>query len=238
MRHIELQEKPVELTGEVIARLTEEFMRNPKKRVWDKTYIKETLLAASKQKCAYSEVLLNENGSYMEVDHFYPKSIYPSQVVEWGNLVPSCKACNVTKGDADPNEISLLNPYTDFPEEHLACRGALYIGLDEKGRNSISCYGLNLMQFKLPRSRQIADNGRKLALLCDELAEGRLTDAGWRRFRARLESILESAQITQPYSFCIASAIKKDENYIEIKDFLVSHNCWNNRLEELDKGLY
>ena len=38
-------------------------------------------------KCAYSEVVLGENSTYIEINHFYPKSLYPDKVVEWGNCV-------------------------------------------------------------------------------------------------------------------------------------------------------
>lgn len=84
MRHIKLSTKPVELSEEVQEDLTRIFLDDHNKRVWNQPYIKTALLEMTHHKCAYSEVVLGENSSYMEIDHFYPKSLYPDKVVEWG----------------------------------------------------------------------------------------------------------------------------------------------------------
>jgi len=44
-----------------------------------------------------------------EIDHFYPKTIYPYLAVNFFNLIPSCQTCNKTKSD-DMN-FDWLNPY-------------------------------------------------------------------------------------------------------------------------------
>ncbi len=51
------------------------------------------------KRSVYSESYLGEEGKYMEIDHFYPKSLFPQRVVEWGNLMASNKKCNTTKGN-------------------------------------------------------------------------------------------------------------------------------------------
>lgn len=44
-----------------------------------------------------------------EIDHFYPKTVYPYLAVNYFNLIPSCQTCNKTKSDKfHPNWI---NPY-------------------------------------------------------------------------------------------------------------------------------
>ena len=43
-----------------------------------------------------------------EIDHFYPKSIFPFFAVSFFNLIPSCKVCNKIKL---ANNIKILNPY-------------------------------------------------------------------------------------------------------------------------------
>ncbi|MGB5919555.1 hypothetical protein [Arcobacter sp.] len=44
-----------------------------------------------------------------EIDHFYPKTVYPYLAVNYFNLIPSCQTCNKTKSDKfNPNWI---NPY-------------------------------------------------------------------------------------------------------------------------------
>jgi len=44
-----------------------------------------------------------------ELDHFFPKSVYPFLAVNFYNLIPSCSTCNKLKSDDDLSE--LLNPY-------------------------------------------------------------------------------------------------------------------------------
>ena len=44
-----------------------------------------------------------------ELDHFFPKSIYPFLAVNFYNLIPSCSTCNKLKSDDDLSK--LLNPY-------------------------------------------------------------------------------------------------------------------------------
>ena len=44
-----------------------------------------------------------------ELDHFFPKSIYPFLAVNFYNLIPSCCTCNKLKSDDDLSK--LLNPY-------------------------------------------------------------------------------------------------------------------------------
>ncbi|MNQ12185.1 hypothetical protein D3C85_250850 [compost metagenome] len=48
-----------------------------------------------------------------EIDHFYPKSIYPLLALSYYNLIPSCESCNGlgAKGSKDPYFEGLKNPY-------------------------------------------------------------------------------------------------------------------------------
>lgn len=48
-----------------------------------------------------------------QLDHFYPKSIYPFLGVSYYNLIPSCQTCNgfSAKEEKDPITENLINPY-------------------------------------------------------------------------------------------------------------------------------
>jgi len=46
-----------------------------------------------------------------EIDHFYPKAIYPFLACSFYNLIPSCKTCNHMKSDDDSFRDELMNPY-------------------------------------------------------------------------------------------------------------------------------
>lgn len=53
----------------------------------------------------------NENRLRPEIDHFYPKSIYPFLAMSFYNLIPSCQICNHTKKDKDAFKDNLKSPY-------------------------------------------------------------------------------------------------------------------------------
>jgi hypothetical protein len=48
-----------------------------------------------------------------EIDHFYPKTLYPLLAVSFYNLIPSCEPCNgfSAKGQLDSYALKLINPY-------------------------------------------------------------------------------------------------------------------------------
>jgi len=58
----------------------------------------------------YTFVVDSENGKLRpEIDHFYPKSVYPFLAMSFFNLIPSCPICNHTKSDKVKE--NLENPY-------------------------------------------------------------------------------------------------------------------------------
>jgi len=52
-----------------------------------------------------------ENGIRPDIDHFFPKSIYPYLAMSFYNLIPSCQVCNHTKSSKDTYKNKLLSPY-------------------------------------------------------------------------------------------------------------------------------
>jgi len=46
-----------------------------------------------------------------QLDHFYPKSLYPFLACSFYNLIPCCSACNLMKSDDDSYKDELLSPY-------------------------------------------------------------------------------------------------------------------------------
>jgi len=61
----------------------------------------------------YIYFLSKENQIKPQIDHFYPKSIYPFFAVSFYNLIPSCQTCNGfgAKEEKDPIVEGLVNPY-------------------------------------------------------------------------------------------------------------------------------
>ncbi len=59
----------------------------------------------------YTFTVDSKNGKLRpEIDHFYPKSIYPFLAMSFYNLIPSCSICNHTKSSIIKK--GLENPYT------------------------------------------------------------------------------------------------------------------------------
>lgn len=56
-----------------------------------------------------------------EIDHFYPKTIYPFLGMSFYNLIPSCSICNGldVKAQNDPIKKGLINPYMLLPTNFL-----------------------------------------------------------------------------------------------------------------------
>ncbi|WP_327415266.1 hypothetical protein [Streptomyces sp. NBC_01233] len=58
---------------------------------------------------------LCRQGAVRQLDHFMPKSLFPSLCVDPLNLVPVCGECNLIKGNKSPDRAgnTLLHPYLD-----------------------------------------------------------------------------------------------------------------------------
>jgi len=46
-----------------------------------------------------------------QLDHFYPKAVYPFLACSFYNLIPSCSTCNLMKSDKDSYRDELISPY-------------------------------------------------------------------------------------------------------------------------------
>lgn len=77
--------------------------------------IKKILFDSSHGKCAFCEAKPAESGN-IEVEHFMPKSLYPSKAFEWTNLLPVCRKCNDSKSNHDTGKEAIVNPSEEDPE--------------------------------------------------------------------------------------------------------------------------
>ncbi len=60
-------------------------------------------------KCAYCECLINARRSE-HVEHFKPKSLFPSLAYDWDNYFLACDGCNGTKLDKWPEKGEYVRP--------------------------------------------------------------------------------------------------------------------------------
>lgn len=229
MRKFNLAPRPAQLTVAEEHRLVNEYLADTSKCVWRKKYIVDTLLAMTHNKCAYSEAKLQVGGAYMEVDHFHPKALYENEVVHWGNLLPSTKTSNTTKGDFDTGRLPVINPLIDNPNDYLRFAGCICMikrNISDTARikadNSIKKYALNSDQFVDQRAEKISDNDKELKLLREELDDGSfdVDEESKKRWMSRFKARLSTANPTEPYSVCIGQAIKDNIDFRHIKSVL------------------
>jgi len=75
-------------------------------------------MAGRRERCMYCE---DSRGT--DIDHFWPKSVYPERTFDWPNMLLSCSGCQRAKGDRFPldkdGEPELIDPTAEDPWGHL-----------------------------------------------------------------------------------------------------------------------
>ena len=237
MIKLTLPPEPPELTANE-ATLTTRYKATGES-VWKQEYITEALLKMSGGKCAYSEQPLNTQSNYMEVEHFRHKKMYPDDVVRWGNLLPSCKKCNTTKGEWDVEKEPIVNPLVDEPSEHLMVQAFRYYAKTPKGQNTIKAVALNDRQhFVTPRAKiamKIADSLEELSDHIGELKQRHRQKIIAETIKSYLK---ECAMPDSPYSAVIATFLLHDwKNYPVMKQQLQSLNMWEEEFAAIENSL-
>lgn len=86
-------------------------------------------------KCIYCES--NIVTGDLNIEHFKPKSLYPAETFQWGNLYASCILCNRPKGNYDTGKKPFVNPGLEDPEEFLSFDLFRIIPRYQEGKNKI-----------------------------------------------------------------------------------------------------
>lgn len=229
MIKLDLPDRPAKLTDTLVGELTQEYFDNTSKAVWNKKWLKKAVLTASFEKCCYSEIRLNEESKYMEMDHFFPKSLFPEKVVEWGNLFPSCKKCNDCKGEHNVDMYPIINPFTDYPSDFLYIKAYRFYGKDAAGigKRTIEVLALNDRQhFVDKRSKIGLQLAERLKDLRDEIEDKyRLP-----RCLQKLKGLMRTGNRREEYSALVSTVILSDENYKFIESYLLKNNLWDEEL--------
>jgi HNH endonuclease len=227
---------PDELTTEVVEGLTKDFLQDNGKAVWNQTYIRRALLLMSHGKCVYCETRIDEESKYMEVDHFYSKGRYPGQVLQWDNLLPSCKRCNTNKGDHDVVANALIDPTVQRPRDHVFMRNYRLYGQDPVGRSTVDVLYLNQTD-RVVRNR--FDVGTYVEESLDALRE--LWDANVNNPRVsgsvarKLVALMKEAQPASEYSATAATSIANSPTYAYLRTVLEGAGIWTNEFDDLEK---
>ncbi|SCY77258.1 HNH endonuclease [Butyrivibrio sp. INlla14] len=232
---------PIELSDDIVKKLTEEYKLDNKKAVWRKPYITGSLLKMSHCKCSYCETKLGEEGKYMEVDHYHPKNKYPDEVVMWDNLIPSCGRCNSNKSTCDTYLEPIINPYVDNPKEYLYMENYRIKSRNNNklGRKTIDVLYLNDMEgLILPRFKIGNAVQEKLGSILDVFDEYKRNPNFSRRNKIvnATKELLKEAREDSEYASLVATVLLQDDNYILLKERLKSANLWDDELKTLDKN--
>jgi len=221
---------PQKLDRAEIAALTGEFKASGKD-VWNKPYIREALLALSHCKCAYCEANISEESKYMEVEHFRPKEDFPDLVVDWGNLLPACKRCNVRKGTYNVDaEGMIVNPFIHTPQDHFYFRDYRLRPRDDIGRNTTQILYLNqldrLVSVRMQVGDAIASSLEKIRSQVEDYLAGPRMTRKRNQITTGVEELLKQAQPASQFSALAATVLLGDDNYKWIKAQLEVLNLW------------
>jgi len=234
--------------NELTAKKVTQFTKNYKEKgtvVWDKPYIKKRLLEMSHQKCAYCECLLvPEKSQYMEVEHFWPKKPFYEKVVEWENLLPSCKACNSKKGTHRTDLEPIIEPTQINPQAHLYLKAYRFYDKTSLGETTIRVLGLNrLTNVWFDIGEGIADIFSNVLEELDEFSE--ISDIlkkqkKEKRIFRKIKSLLKNSQATSKYCAVTATILfttKQDNQttfYQNIKTKMQALDIWKEELTKLE----
>ncbi len=241
MIQLEAYPKPVELTDELVADLTAKF-KDDGTAVWKKKFITDALEAMSYRKCAYCECKLNEEGKYLQVEHFHHKDKYKDEVVLWSNLLPSCNRCNLKKGTHDTVLKPLIHPVRDAPKEHLSFQQYRFKGKTEIGERTIKKLRLN--DRKHLQNKRYEIGSKLLEEVEDVLEKVRDFKQGINTSVRKLDKIsdifwnlMEECTPQASYAATTSTILLNDDAYPKIKTFLQTQNLWNEAFEQLEAAV-
>lgn len=108
--------------------------------------IRSTLrsMASGLERCMYCE-----DSAGTDIEHFWPKSLYPERAFSWENYLLACSGCNSNyKRDQFPLDEAgqplLIEPTSEEPREHLVLtsKTGKFEARTPKGQKSIEVFGL------------------------------------------------------------------------------------------------
>jgi uncharacterized protein (TIGR02646 family) len=168
--------------------------------------VKKTFDAWSQGKCAYCESLINASRS-QQVEHFKPKSLFPSLAYDWANYFLSCNGCNGAKLDKWPEAGDYIRPDRGQPEMLFVFDdqgGMKAVQADSEAQRTVDDFELD--RSGLRRARQVAIR-QQLATMSDLINQRGLQVVDKRRFVQRMVERAENPKI--PYSQALGQNLRR-----------------------------
>ena len=229
---------PIKMTPTFVKEKTEEYKMS-KKSVWNIDWLKASLMELSNGKCSYCECSLNKESNYMEVEHFEDKHQYPDKVMDWNNLLPSCKHCNGHKSTHDVRKEPIVNPFLNNPNEHLFFQYYRYKAKDVIGENTISVLDLN------DGERRLVDTRFEIGNALQETIEEQLekfysykdnpTISKKNKLVGAVVNIMRQCLPEQEYSALCSTVLHSCVEYNKLKTNLLENGLWTNEMDSYDK---
>jgi uncharacterized protein (TIGR02646 family) len=238
MIKLDLLPKPEQLTDELVRTKTMEFKADETKNVWNISWLKDAIAELAYGKCCYSEIRLGEESNYMEVEHFLPKNLYKEHVMQWGNLLPSCKKCNATKGEHDTGKEPIVNPFIDNPKDYFYMDNGFYQVKDAslKGKRTLDILGLNDMKhFVNPRRRVSVEITKYLSIY--NVSIEYVKDDALSKYLTGLKGLMGKGNRKSIYAALYSTTILEDNNFKAIETYLKANNLWDKELNSLKQEL-
>lgn len=226
---------PLIMNPSTVQTLTDEYKAKGTS-VWHIDDLKVALLLLSYKKCAYCECDLSEESKYMEVEHFEDKSNNPDKVMEWENLLPACKRCNVSKGTHDVKLEPIIDPFREEPKDHLTLRLYRFRGKTLTGANTIEVVDLNNYERAVAKRFEIGEALQSSIVDALEKLERFIDNKSTRsknRLLGHVQGLLLECQKTSPYSATAASILHSETDYHQLRDKMIIKSLWTDELEQL-----
>ncbi|MFB7251361.1 HNH endonuclease [Microbacterium sp. NPDC056234] len=169
---------------------------------WSHADIKAALIAETAGKCAYCEARMLAV-SFGDIEHIYPKSMFPELVVSWNNLTLACSGCNQRKSSKYDASSEFINPYVDDPAEHLFFLGPAVYERTNRGMYTIVELGLNDIPRIEARMRAI-ENAANLVARFQAATDDTTKSMLWRL----IDSVLQGGEYTAAVSTYVSAAIQ------------------------------
>lgn len=192
--------------------------------------IKEILFRISEDKCAFCEAKPGESGN-IEVEHFFPKSIYHEETFKWENFLPVCRKCNEAKGDLDTKSEPIINPSIVDPEEYFEYDNLFMVGKPscankEISERTIKELKLNSKRLFVARSELLTNLSSYIIDLQNWLEEIEDADTDRKKhnrllkLRDSIENIDELTLAKVKFSAYTKNYLKNNRIYQQAKDLL------------------
>lgn len=230
---------PLKLTPAFVQSKTEQY-KATKETVWNIDWLKESLKELSYGKCAYCECSLIKESNYMEVEHFEDKKHNPDKVMDWDNLLPSCKHCNGHKSTHDVVAEPIVNPFTDTPSDYLYLQHYRYKGRNSKGDKTISVLDLNdgerkMVDIRFEIGNALQESLNELLIKLDNYNK-RPDIPSKNRLIGAVYETLRQCQPESEYAALCATVLHSCDEYQNLKSGLQGNGLWTQQLEDYDNA--